>query len=102
MKILAILTPSAAANLTSMGALRVKEERVLWPLYTSGVVREMYFDDDPIRITFVMEAASLAEAHRHLSTLPLVEAGLLQIDSYPLKPWLPLENLFAPESEESN
>ena len=96
MKILAILTPSPTANLSAMGALRVAEERVFWSLYTAGIVREMYFDDAPLRVTLVMEADSIEAAQNHLATFPMVKAGLFQIETYPLKPWLPLENLFAP------
>ena len=100
MKLLAILTPEPTTDLPSMGALRVAEECVLWQLYVGGIVREMYFDDAPLRVTFVMEADSLEAAQNHLAALPMVQAKLPRVETFPLKPWTPLENLFIPEGRE--
>ncbi|MGL4395197.1 MAG: hypothetical protein ACRCS9_01530 [Hyphomicrobium sp.] len=97
MKILAILTPVEGKSLDEFRPLVVDEEQALWPLYRSGIVREMYFCAAPLQVTFVMEAASLDDAAQALTVLPMVERGLLTVTTSELGPWGQLEALFSAE-----
>jgi predicted ester cyclase len=98
MKLLALLTPRAGTTPAQFAPLVVEEERALWPLYTAGVVREMYFQRDPLTVTFIMEAASPDEAQSRLAALPMVARGLLEVRCITLGPWVQLEALFDPRS----
>ena len=96
MKILTILTPAPNAELPKMLELRVPEEKHLWQMYLDGTVREMYFDDDPaIRVVLVLESENEETAREALAGLPMVREKVLQTQIIPLKPWKPLELLFA-------
>ncbi len=96
MKILAILTPVATATPGDFAPHMVAEERLVWAAYREGVLREMYFQPDPLTVCLVFEMASAAEVQARLATFPMVESGLLDIRTVVLGPWLPLEALFDP------
>ena len=96
MKILTILTPAPNAEMSKMLQLRVPEEKQLWQMYLAGTVREMYFDDDPtIRVVLVLETESEETTRAELAALPMMRENILQAQFIPLKPWKPLEALFA-------
>lgn len=95
MKILALLRPAAGKPLSNFASLALPEEQMLWPKYKAGVVREMYFQEQPMIIGLVVEASDHAAARTALADLPMVEAGLFDIECITLGPWLPLERLFA-------
>jgi hypothetical protein len=56
--------------------------------------RLVYSTDLPTRVAFVIEADNTAAAHRHLAPLPLVAAGLFQIDCMELRPFVNWSALF--------
>jgi hypothetical protein len=94
MKILALLTPDADKRTTESAAHVVDEEVALWPLYKQGLVREMYFQPEPIAVRLVFEAPSLKEVEAALEGLPLVRANLFDVRLVQLGPWANLEVLF--------
>ena len=63
-------------------------------LYLEEKVRTFYFRKDRPGIILVMEADSLESAKTALSTLPLVDLGILDFDFIPIGPLLPLGTLF--------
>jgi hypothetical protein len=95
MKILAILTVKSEAKLESVRAELANEIRGSWALYSSGVLREAYATEVPTRVVFVIEADNAAAAERHLVPLPLVAAGMFQMEFVELRPFVNWSTLFA-------
>jgi len=95
MKMLATLTPKAGVAPDQFAPLSEPEERRVWELYTAGAVREMYFQPRPIRVGLVLEVSDHADARQLIESLPMVKAGLFDIDVWHLGPWRPIEVLFA-------
>ncbi|MEO5758419.1 MAG: hypothetical protein ABIQ51_16335 [Mesorhizobium sp.] len=57
-------------------------------LYAEGAVRQVWNRGDMPGSGMMLEAASDAEARGHLATLPLVEAGMMDITALvPLNPY---------------
>ncbi len=96
MKILALLTMADGADPAAFGSHLIAEEQVLWAAYRSGLLREWYFQRDPLSVTLIYEAAALTEVKDHVASLPMVQAGLLNSHFIILGPWTPLEVLFEP------
>lgn len=95
MKILLLLTPKPDAGPDEFKPLVVPEEKAVWPLYTAGVIREMYFQPEPTRVALVFEAANKDEVRTHIAAFPMVKAGLFDVDLIELGPWRQIEALFA-------
>ncbi len=95
MKLLAVLTLVPEAPIDAIRAELVSELRGSWALYAAGVLREVYATDDPKRVVFVMEANDVAAAKRHLAPLPLVAAGMFNIEYLELRPFVNWSRLFA-------
>ncbi|MGD0678462.1 MAG: dimeric alpha+beta barrel [Polyangiaceae bacterium] len=85
MKVLALIDVARGADIGMVRARIEEELRASWELYKTGVLREVYATATPTRVVFVLEAGSVAEAHSHLSEMPLVKAGLLAIELIELK-----------------
>ncbi len=95
MKILAIITAAEGTSPERMQDYLVEENKIVWDLYKSGLIREMYFRSDVLGAVFVFECANLAEAQQALNQLPLIEAGILMAQIIPLAPFTNLEFAFA-------
>jgi hypothetical protein len=96
MKVLAMLTVSPKTELGTLRAELTNELRGSWALYASGVLREVYATADPKRVIFVMEAEDATAARRHLAPLPLVAAGMFDVECIELRPFTNWSMLFAP------
>jgi hypothetical protein len=59
------------------------------------VLREAYATEDPKRVVFVMEADDAAAAKRQLAPLPLVAAGIFELECLELRPFVNWSMLFA-------
>jgi hypothetical protein len=94
MKILAMTRFLPGATMDAVNALLREEATAGWALYKSGVVREWYFRTDAPGAVLMLECADIEEAKRTFSSAPLVKAGLIDFDFFPLGPYLPLEALF--------
>jgi hypothetical protein len=66
----------------------------VWKLHTEGVIREAYFRADLSSAVLMLEADSVDDAREILSSLPLVEAGLIYFEFVPLVPYPGYERLF--------
>ena len=96
MKIMAQLTMARDADRAAFGPLLVPEEQVLWAAYRQGVLREWYFQPEPLVVTLIYEVADPTEVERQIDVLPMVQAGLLDRRIVVLGPWVPLEVMFDP------
>jgi muconolactone delta-isomerase len=74
----------------------------VWELYQAGVLREMYFRADWPGAVLILECADAGEAEDVLSTLPLVQAGLITFDIIALVPYPGLARLFAREEQDGD
>ncbi len=66
----------------------------LWDLYQNGLVRELYFRQDQSTAVLVLECATIDDARAALGEMPLVQAGLIEFDLLPLKPYPGFARLF--------
>ena len=94
MKVLAILTLKPEARLEIVRAELANEIRGSWRLFASGVLREAYATEVPSRVVFVIETDDLAAAERHLAPLPLIAAGMFQVELMELRPFVNWSMLF--------
>jgi hypothetical protein len=95
MKVLALLSLVPEAQLGTVRAELANELRGSWALYASGSLREVYATEDPKRVVFVMEAEDAAAARRQLAPLPLVAAGMFNVECLELRPFVNWSMLFA-------
>jgi len=56
-------------------------------LYTQGVIRQIWHRADLPGACILIEADSEADAREKLNTLPLMQAGMLEMTVIPLKPY---------------
>ena len=96
---LAILTLKPDANPDAVRSEIAHEIRGSWTLYASGTLREVYATELPTRVVFVMEAANVADAEHHLQPLPLVQAGMFQIEFLELRPFANWSTLFRADQD---
>ena len=68
-------------------ALRVHQ------LYLDGIIREFYFNDDHCAV-LKLECSSKTEAEEILSSLPLVQGGLIRFALTQLTPYTGFSRLF--------
>ena len=87
MKILVLLSPAPGASPEKMGPHLAAETRHAYELYTSDVVREIYFRKDGPGAVMVLEAKDAAEAAQIIDTLPLAKEGFLSPQIIPLAPF---------------
>ncbi len=71
------------------------EARILWDLYQTGTVRELYFRQDRPEAVLILESESVETAGEILKTLPLVGAGLIDFELIPLRPYPGFSRLFS-------
>jgi hypothetical protein len=75
------------------------EAAKVWELYQSGLARELYFRQDRSTVVLVLECAGIEEARAALNELPLVRAGLIDFDLFPLRPYPGFARLFKPSGQ---
>jgi hypothetical protein len=71
------------------------EARSVWELYESDLVREFYLQaNHRPGVVLVFESDDVSEAERLVAALPIVEAGLLNFEVIPLRPYIGIRELF--------
>ena len=71
----------------------------VWELYSEGFIREIYQRGDNPFTVLMLEADSLEEATRKLSTIPFAKIGITEFKTViPLQPFTGFEALFADKS----
>lgn len=73
--------------------LRHEAEKA-WELHQSDVIREIYFRADRHEAVLVLECRDVTEAEGVLSSLPLVQEGLIEFELIPLRPYPGFSRLF--------
>lgn len=66
----------------------------VYGLYQSGVLREIYFEQNGPAAVLVLECPGASDAREVLANLPLVRAGLIAFDVIPLVPYTGFARLF--------
>lgn len=93
-KVLAIGHLTAAAMAPgAMKPVMPSEVRATVQLYLGGKIDQWYVRQDKPGVVFLMNVATVAEAHALLETLPLGVRGLMEFDLIPLGPLTPLSML---------
>lgn len=95
MKILAIEHDLPAATAEDFQRHAKAEAARAWALHQAGIIRELYFRADRPEAVLVLESADLAAAQEALSTLPLVQHGLIIFELIPLTAYPGFARLFA-------
>jgi muconolactone delta-isomerase len=95
MKFLALEREIPGATAERFQPLLKNEARRVWELLQSGVLREIYFHAEKHTAVLMLECAHAEEARNLLATLPLVQAGLIDLDLIPLVAYDGFARLFA-------
>jgi muconolactone delta-isomerase len=65
-----------------------------WELHQQGIIRELYFRTDRNEAVLVLECEDVESARQVLTTLPLVEHGLIEFELIPLVAYPGFARLF--------
>lgn len=99
MKILCLDRPLPGATFEKYQPHLLDEIRHAWQSYKDGLIREIYFRQDRPGVAIIAECASAEEAKQAFADLPLVKAGLIEIEAIPLGPFANWELLFSPAAK---
>jgi hypothetical protein len=95
MKVLAIGHAQPGIGWEDIAPYVGEEARSVWELYESDRVREFYLRAaHRPGVVLVFETDDVSEAERLVAALPIVEAGLLDFEVVPLRPYMGLRELF--------
>ena len=73
----------------------VVEAQLVWSLYKSGPLREIYHRSDQPGFVLVFEADTAEVVDGIIAALPMVQSGFLTFDLIPVEVPLPLGSQFA-------
>lgn len=95
MKVLAIGHPRSGVRWEDIAPYVGEQARTVWEQYETDQVREFYLraDHQPGAV-LVLECADVMEAERLVAALPIAEAGLLDFELIPLRPYMGFRQLF--------
>ena len=96
MKILALERDAPGTRAEDFTADLLKAEALhAWQLHRTGEIRELYFRTDRHAAVLVLECDSAEHARGILSSLPLVQKGLIEFEVIPLTAYPGFERLFS-------
>ncbi|NMB53822.1 MAG: hypothetical protein GYA15_03900 [Leptolinea sp.] len=75
-------------------ALLKAEARHVFNLQQADLIRQIHFTADTKRAVIEWEADSLEKVKTEISSFPLVQAGLIDFEYYPLAPYSGFNTLF--------
>ena len=95
MKVLAIGHPRSGVRWEDIAPYVGEQARSVWEQYETDQVREFYLraDHQPGAV-LVLECDDVMEAERLVAALPIAEAGLLDFELIPLRPYMGFRQLF--------
>ncbi|MEL7241387.1 MAG: superoxide dismutase [Cyanobacteria bacterium J06641_2] len=99
MKVLVIWRVKEDADLSQIERMLLEEERFAWRSYLSDELREHYESDMPTPAISILEAESVDAAKEQLKGLPILKAGLMTAEFFPLRPFKNWEVLFKDEEK---
>jgi hypothetical protein len=76
--VIADVGPGAPVELVEL--LMEAEARRVWEMYLGGVVRRVWYRGDKAGAVLLLECGSQEEAGAAAASLPMVEAGLLEVE----------------------
>jgi|ERR1043165_5057276 muconolactone delta-isomerase len=94
MKILAMEIETESVKPQEYTSHLKAEAKHVWELYQSGTIRELYFRADRSTAVLMLECLDVSEAQQILTSLPLVQAGLITFEVIPLVPYPGFARLF--------
>lgn len=94
MKILAIEKEIPGLKKDDFRPYLKPEAARVWELQQAGIIREIYFTEDSHYAVIILECSNANEAKDVLSSLPLVNAGLIEFEILPLMPYEGFARLF--------
>jgi hypothetical protein len=94
-KVLAIGHPRSGVRWEHIYPYVGEQSRHVWEQYETDQVREFYLRAD-LRpgVVLVFESDDVSEAERLVAALPMVEAGLLDFEFIPVRPYIGFRELF--------
>jgi hypothetical protein len=94
-KVLAIGHPRSGIRWEHIAPYVGEQARSVWERYEIDQVREFYLraDHQPGAV-LILECDDVTEAERLVATLPMAEAGLLDFELIPLRPFMGFRELF--------
>lgn len=95
MQFLAIARVTAGTPTETLLPLVKPESAKIWEYYAADQLRSIYYIADMSGAVLMFESASLEAVKEATAQLPMVQAGALQIEILPLKPYTGTEQLFA-------
>lgn len=95
MKVLAIEKELKEIDPVALAEVLQKEARVVWDMYTEGVLREHYFKEDAYEAVLVFECEDVESAQKLVERLPLVRLGYITFECIGLRPYPGVERLFS-------
>jgi hypothetical protein len=94
-KILAIGNVTAKGTPDAIGKVLPFEVRATVRLHLAGHIEQWFFQNESYGVVFIMNCATVDEAHELLEKLPLGVAGMMDFELIPLGPLKPLAALVA-------
>jgi len=93
MQILAISKLIEGVAPDSLGTVGAEEVKHTVETYLDGKIRSFWFQVNRPGVVFILEIKDEDEARQVMGDLPLVVAGLMEVELIPLQPLLPLGTL---------
>jgi hypothetical protein len=94
MKILVTLQTTEGTKPEDLRTHIVEENKAVWELYKTDVIREMYFRGDGREAIFVVESVNENAEEETFSQLLMVRDELLEAEFILLKPFTQIESAF--------
>jgi hypothetical protein len=95
MKVLAVGHARGGVKWKDIAPYVGDEARNMWEVYESDQLREFYLRADHLPgVVLVFECDDVTEAERLVAALPIAEAGLLDFEVIPLRPYIGFRELF--------
>ena len=95
MSTLAVLRLTPGADTARVASRLGSEVRILWRLYTEGVVTQVHLTDDPATVVLLLDTQDPAQTRTALEALPLIADGLMTAELHALLPFRNWQRLFA-------
>ena len=94
MKFLITISPRQDADLAMIQKTSSGSAKVVWDLYTQGLIREMFVREDDRGTVFIAEAPDAVTIRDALAAAPLIQSGQVTGEIVGLKPFVPLATAF--------
>ena len=97
MKVLVLLHLTEEAKLSDIQSLEQDEAAQIWSLYRRGELLEIYISKPGGKAVLLLETGDAGDARDIVNTLPMVAAGQLEAECYPLSAWPDMKRLLKNE-----